>query len=135
MLSVGSQSTLHKIIGQGWNVDKKARVNLPQGVKLLGEQEKGVIKGKGKGKETAKEAINVLSIVDVWELIVTSWELINFSCYKPKELVEWLLDSSCTKHVTPAKSDFIEYREFDEKGTAKITDGKYRVWEWWLDRV
>ena len=61
---------------------------------------------------------------DIFKLIVTSKE-INFSCCKLGGLVEWLLDSGCTKHVTPVKSYFIEYREFNYKGRAEITDGKY----------
>ena len=65
---------------------------------------------KGKGKEKAQASANILDIVDIGELSITSSESINFSCYKMSEMVEWFLDSGCTDHITPRKSDFVQYR-------------------------
>ena len=41
------------------------------------------------------------------------------------ETVEWFLDSGCTDHITPRKSDFIQYRELGQQHNTEITDGKY----------
>ena len=41
------------------------------------------------------------------------------------EKVEWFLDSGCTDHITPRKSDFVQYRELGQLHKAEITDGKY----------
>ena len=80
-------------------------------------------KGKGKGK--AQSSANVFDIVDIGELSIISSESINFSCYNTSEKVEWFLDSGCTDHITPRKSDFIQYRELGQLHKAEITDGKY----------
>ena len=40
-------------------------------------------------------------------------------------MVEWFLDSGCTDHITPRKSDFIQYRELGQLHKAEIADGKY----------
>ena len=68
---------------------------------------------------------NVLDIADIGELSITSSESINLSCYEMSETVEWFLDSGCTDHITPRKSDFIQYRELGQLHKAEITDGKY----------
>ena len=80
---------------------------------------------KGKGKEKAQTSANTLDIVDIGELSVTSSESINFSCYEMSETVEWFLDSRCTDHITPRKSDFVQYRELGQLHKAEIADGKY----------
>ena len=80
---------------------------------------------KGKGKEKAQTSANVLDIADIGELSITSSESINFSCYKTSETVEWFLDSGCTDHITPRKSDFVQYRELGQQHKAEIVDGKY----------
>ena len=80
---------------------------------------------KGKGKEKAQMSANVLDIADIRELLITSSESINFSCYEMSEMVEWFLDSGCTDHITPRKSDFIQYRELGQLHKAEIADGKY----------
>ena len=80
---------------------------------------------KGKGKEKAQTSANMLDIVDIGELSVTSSESINFSCYEMSETVEWFLDSGCTDHITPRKSEFVQYRELGQPHKAEITDGKY----------
>ena len=80
---------------------------------------------KGKGREKAQTSANVLDTVDIRELSITSSESINFSCYKMSEMVERFLDSGCTDHITPNKSDFIQYREFRQLHKAEIADRKY----------
>ena len=80
---------------------------------------------KGKGKEKAQTSANVLDIADIGELLITSSESIKFSCYKMSETVEWFLDSRCTDHITPRKSDFVQYRELGQLHKAEIADGKY----------
>ena len=122
------QTTAHKITGQGGSIQIQARGNCPQkhqvpwGTKTKTEK-KG--KGKGKGKEKAQESANVLDISGLLELSITSSKSINFSCYKMSEKVEWYLDSDSTEHITPDKSDFVEYREFSQAENAEITDGKF----------
>ena len=80
---------------------------------------------KGKGKEKAQTSANILSVPEIAKLDITTAESINFSCYEPSEKVEWCLDSGCTEHITPSKSDFVEYREFNQAQDAEIADGKY----------
>ena len=80
---------------------------------------------KGKGKEKAQTSANTLDIADIRELSVTSSKSINFSCYETSETVEWFLDSGCTDHITPRKSDFVQYRELGHQHKAEIADGKY----------
>ena len=41
------------------------------------------------------------------------------------EKVEWCLDSGCTDHITPNKSDFVQYWALGQASKAEITDGKY----------
>ena len=66
---------------------------------------------KGKGKEKAPVSANVLSVLDLSDLSIQMAQSINFSCYETSEKVEWCLDSGCTDHITPSKSDFIQYWE------------------------
>ena len=68
---------------------------------------------------------NVLDVADIRELSITSSESIKFSCYETSETVEWFLDSGCTDHITPRKSDFVQYRELGQIHKAEIADGKY----------
>ena len=68
---------------------------------------------------------NVLDIADIGELSITSSKSINFPCYEMSETVEWFLDSGCTDHITPRKSDFVQYRELKQAHSAEIADGKY----------
>ena len=90
-----------------------------------GNKKKMDKKGKGKVKEKAQGSANVLDITDLPVLSITSSESINFSCYETSEQVEWFLDSGCTNHITPRKSDFVQYRELGQTHNTKITDGKY----------
>ena len=39
--------------------------------------------------------------------------------------MEWCLDSGCTDHITPSKSNFVQYWELRQPSDAEITDGKY----------
>ena len=80
---------------------------------------------KGKGKDKAQTSANVLDVPDLTQLSVQMSESINFSCYDTSEKVEWFLDSGCTDHITPRKSDFIQYVELGQASKAEITDGKY----------
>ena len=80
---------------------------------------------KGKEKEKVQTSANIFDIVDIGELSITSSESINFSCYEMSDKVEWFLDSGCTDHITPRKSDFIQYRELRQLHKAEIADGKY----------
>ena len=91
----------------------------------LGNKNQGGKKGKDKGKKKVSESTNVLDIMDLLALSMTSSESINFSCYKMSEKVEWFLDSGSTEHITPEKTDFVQYREFGQAQKADITDGKY----------
>ena len=75
----------------------------PKSIRFLREQKDK--KGKGKAKEKAKDSLNVLSIVEVLDMSMFSSESINFYSYIKGDRVEWLLDSGCTEHVTPARSD------------------------------
>ena len=54
-----------------------------------------------------------------------SSQSMDFSCYVKGEVVEWLLDSGCTKHVTPVRSNLHNYKEFDPPGKAEVADGKF----------
>ena len=56
---------------------------------------------------------------------ITNSESINFSCYKMSEKIEWFLDSGCTDHITPRKSNFVQYRELGQAHNAEITERKY----------
>ena len=69
---------------------------------------------KGKGKEKAQASANVLDIPEIAQLLIQSKESIDFSCYDTSEKVQWFLDSGCTDHITPRKSDFIQYTELGQ---------------------
>ena len=90
-----------------------------------GNKKKMDKKGKGKVREKAQGSANVLDIMDLPELPITSSESINFSCYKMSEKVEWFLDNGCTDHITPRKGDFIQYRELGQAHSTEIADRKY----------
>ena len=62
---------------------------------------------KGKGKEKAPLSANILSIPELGDLSIQTAQSIDFSCYKTNEKVEWCLDSGCTDHITPSKSNFV----------------------------
>ena len=80
---------------------------------------------KGKGKEKAPASANVLTVLDLANLSIQMAQSIDFSCYKTSEKVEWCLDSGCTDHISPSKSDFVQYRELIQASKAEIADGKY----------
>ena len=80
---------------------------------------------KGKGKEKAPASANGLSVPDLANLSIQTAQSIDFLCYETSEKVEWCLDSGCTDHITPNKSDFIQYWELGQASKAEIADGKY----------
>ena len=80
-------------------------------------------------KVTAPVSANVLTMDDLLELSIVSMESINFSCYDWSETVEWFLDSGSTEHITPFRSNFVQYREFAQKQYTEITDGKHLTLE------
>ena len=82
-------------------------------------------KGKGNKKEKASTSANVLYVPDMAELSIQTAQSIDFSCYKTSEKVVWCLDSGCTDHITPSKSDFVQYWELGQASKAEIADGKY----------
>ena len=43
--------------------------------------------------------------------------------------VEWHLDNGSTVHITPVKSDFVQYREFGHPEITETTDGKFLIIE------
>ena len=124
MQSVEKLTTQLKITGQEENVHKRARDNHPKKCSS-GNKKKVDKKAKSKAKEKAQGSANVLNIMDLPELSVTSSESINFSCYEMSEKVEWFLDSGCTDYITPRKSDFVQCRELEQAHNAEIADGKY----------
>ena len=80
---------------------------------------------KGKGKEKAQTSANVLNVPEIVQLSIQTTESIDFSCYDMSEKVEWFLDSGCTDHITPRKSDFIQYTELGQTSKAEIADEKH----------
>ena len=99
--------------------------SFPKALSFSGNKNKSGQKGKGNHKEKAQGSANVLNIMDLLEWSITSSESINFSCYETSEKVEWFLDSGCTDHITPEKSDFIQYRELGQAYNAENADRKY----------
>ena len=93
---------------------------------------------KAKGKEKAPVSANVLTVLEMGKLSIQTTQSIDFSCYETSEKVEWCLDSGCTDHITPNKSDFIQYWALGQASKAEIADGKYlqiegygKVWPCW----
>ena len=80
---------------------------------------------KGKGKEKAPASANILSVLDLADLSIQMAQSIDFSCYKMSEKVEWCLDSGCMDHITPSKSNFVQYWELGQASKAEIANGKY----------
>ena len=80
---------------------------------------------KAKGKEKAPASANVLTVPEMANLSIQMAQSIDFSCYEMSEKVEWYLDSGCTDHITPNKSDFVQYWELGQASKAEIANGKY----------
>ena len=114
----------HKIVGKRADVHKRQRGIRPQKHLLRPGTKRSQTK-KGKGKENVKEGLNVLSIIGLPEVNTLSSQSIDFSCYEKGDVVEWLLDSGCTEHVTPVKSNLHNYKEFNPHRKAEVTDGKF----------
>ena len=81
-------------------------------------------KGKGKGKEKAPTSANILTVPEIAVLDTQTAQSIDFSCYEMSEQVEWCLDSGCTDHITPNKSDFVQYWALGQASKAEIANGK-----------
>ena len=95
---------------RGKNLNKKGKGPRSQQSLNLSGKKKTDKKGKGKEKEKAPASANVLSVLELADLSIQTAQSIDFSCYKMSEKVEWFLDSGCTDHITPRKSDFVQYR-------------------------
>ena len=80
---------------------------------------------KAKGKEKAQTSANIITVSEIADLSIQTAQSIDFSCYETSEKVEWCLDSGYTDHITPSKSDFIQYWEQGQASKVEITDGKY----------
>ena len=80
---------------------------------------------KGKGKEKASSSANILTVPEIAVLDTQTAQSIDFSCYEMSEKVEWCLDSGCTDHITPSKSNFVQYWELGQASKAEIADGKH----------
>ena len=126
MKNIGKKSakwtTLCKITGPGGNVHKRARDKSPKNHQIHLERSKWTKKGREKKAQTSA---NVLDIPELAQLSIQTSESIDFSCYVTSEKVEWFLDSGCTDHITPRKSDFVQYTELGQASKAEITNGKY----------
>ena len=68
---------------------------------------------------------NVLTVPELDDLSIQTAQSIDFSCYETSEKVEWCLDSGCTDHITPSKSDFVQYWELRQASKAEIANGKH----------
>ena len=93
--------------------------------KSLNSSGKKKVDKKWMGKEKAQTSANGLDIPDMVQLSIQTAKSIDFSCYETSEKVEFFLDSGCTDHITPRKSDFIQYRELGQASKAEIADGKH----------
>ena len=100
--------------GKGHNSPKKSE-----------SSRKRKVDNKGKGKEKASMSANILSVPELADLSIQTTQSIDFSCYEASEKVEWCLDSGCTEHITPSKSDLVQYWELRQPSNAEIADGKY----------
>ena len=111
---------------RGKNLNKKGKGQF-KSQKLLNSsgKKKRDKKGKGKEKEKAPSSANVLSVPELADLSIQTAQSIDFLCYETSEKVEWCLDSGCTDHITPNKSDFVQYRELGQASKAEIANGKY----------
>ena len=107
---------------RGKNPNKKGK---GQKSKKLDSSGKKMADKKAKGKEKAPTSANVLTVLEMGELSIQTAQSIDFSCYKTSEKVEWCLDSGCTDHITPSKSDFIQYWGLGQASKAEIANGKY----------
>ena len=107
----------------GKNLNKKGKGQYKS--KKSDSSGKKKMNNKGKGKEKASTSANVLSVPELADLSIQTAQSIDFSCYEPSEKVEWCLDSGCTDHITPSKSDFVQYWELRQSSQAEITAGKY----------
>ena len=122
MLSVGNLTTTQNHWPEGKNPNKKGKGQKSKKSDSSGKKKTGK---KAKGKENAPASANVLTVPEMANLSIQMAQSIDFSCYEMSEKVEWCLDSGCTDHITPNKSDFVQYWELGQASKAEIADGKY----------
>ena len=96
----------------GKNMNKSSGGHASSSKSSKGKGKPKKAKGKGKEKATASSSANVLDMGEILELSIITMNNINFSCYNWSETVEWFFDSGSTEHITPVKSNFVQYREF-----------------------
>ena len=106
----------------GKNPNKKGKGQKPKKSDSSGKKK---VEKKVKGKEKAQTSANVITISEMGKLSIQTAQSIDFSCYKTSEKVEWCLDSGCTDHITPNKSDFVQYWELGQASKAEIANGKH----------
>ena len=106
----------------GKNPNKKGKGQKPKKSDSSGKKK---AEKKAKGKEKAPMSANVLSVPEMGELSIQTAQSIDFSCYEMSEKVEWCLDSGCTDHITPNKSDFVQHWALGQASKAEIADGKH----------
>ena len=106
----------------GKNPNKKGKGQKSKKSDLSGKKK---AEKKAKGEEKAPASANVLTVLEMGELSIQTAQSIDFSCYKTSEKVEWCLDSGCTDHITPNKSDFVQYWALGQASKAEIANGKY----------
>ena len=121
MPSVDNQTTLHRITGPGGRIQTKGQgtIQVPKIVKLVWKKE------DRQKREGQRKGTHVLNVPELADLSIQTAQSIDFSCYKVSEKVEWFLDSGCTDHITPRKSDFIQYIELGQASKAEIANGKH----------
>ena len=110
-----------KSLAQGKNPNKKGQKKS----KKSDSSGKKKTDKKGKGKEKAPASANILTVPEIAVLDTQTAQSIDFSCYEMSEKVEWCLDSGCTDHITPSKSDFVQYWALGQASKAEIANGKY----------
>lgn len=83
-----------------------------------GNKKKG--KGQAHNVETNNSAqhIDILSIPTVPETALE--KSTSVSVYALSATSSWIMDTGCTAHITPHKSNFQFYREFPEPGVARL---------------
>ena len=118
-----NHSTQNHWLG-GENLNKSSSTQGVSPKNSKGKQKSKKAKGKGKEKAMVSTSANVLDMGEILESSIITMNNIDFSCYNQSETVEWFLDSGSTEHITPVKSDFMQYKEFAQPQYAEIANGK-----------
>ena len=99
--------------------------NSGSGNKAQGQSQQG--KGKGKNRQQNAQIKN-LSVDQSSVPSVDSENSVSVSLYtvrRDKSL--WLMDSGCTAHATPYKTDFVKYTPFPNPGRAILAGGSHSL--------